>query len=57
MRLHRELGIMTLDSDGKWIEYPITPPPGNEEADAEEESLIPVLPPPIPLEFAGTAGS
>jgi outer membrane protein TolC len=49
MRLYRELGIMTLDSDGKWIEFPIAPPPGDEDADAAEESSFPDLPPPIPL--------
>ena len=51
MRLYRELGIMTLDSDGKWIQFPITPPPGDEDADAAEESSLPDLPPPIPLEL------
>ncbi|MEO2017891.1 MAG: TolC family protein [Fuerstiella sp.] len=49
VRLYRELGIMTLDSDGKWIEFPIVPTPNSEETDPEDESLIPVLPPPIPL--------
>ena len=49
VRLYRELGIMALDSDGKWIEFPITPAAANEEDDAENELLIPVLPPLIPL--------
>ncbi len=49
IRLYRELGIMTLDSDGKWIDFPITPGTADKEADAEDESEIPVLPPPIPL--------
>lgn len=46
MRLYRELGVMSLDSEGSWIEYPL---PGS-ELDRESDQLVPVLEalPPIP---------
>lgn len=52
MRLSRELGIMMLDREGRWLDYPISGsdherPLNEDEADAEE---LPPLPPAIPIE-------
>ena len=49
MRLYRELGIMTLDPEGEWIEFPIdaaaSPVPG---VDAILPEDVPALPPALP---------
>jgi hypothetical protein len=47
MRLYRELGIMMLDPEGQWIEYPIGEsggPPAGAPADLEEVPIPPVIP-------------
>jgi hypothetical protein len=47
MRLYRELGIMTLDPEGRWIEYPIGGSEGAGPAvgpDTEELPLPPIAP-------------
>jgi len=53
MRLYRELGIMTLDPEGQWIEFPIPgsdqdAPPGGDDPGLEEIP-VPPLPPTIPV--------
>ncbi|MBC8352807.1 MAG: TolC family protein [Planctomycetes bacterium] len=57
MRLYRELGIMMLDPDGRWMEYPIegsdTGVPLNGDDSGAEE--LP-LPPMIPANWIQTAG-
>jgi hypothetical protein len=48
MRLYRELGIMVIDSDGRWIEYPM---PGSvyDESDESDPGVPELpLPPAIP---------
>ena len=49
MRLYRELGIMQLDPEGRWIEIPIADP--NMEPRPGEEADVEALPPPIPGDF------
>ncbi len=44
MRLYRELGIMALDPEGQWIEFPIGEPDGAGESDREELPLPPMVP-------------
>jgi outer membrane protein TolC len=44
MRLYRELGIMTLDPEGQWIEFPIDGGEAANDADAEEIALPPMVP-------------
>ncbi|HIE97348.1 MAG TPA: hypothetical protein EYG03_10520 [Planctomycetes bacterium] len=53
MRLYRELGIMELDADGRWIEFPILATPNDQETDPDDELLIPILPPAIPPGIRG----
>ena len=50
MRLYRELGIMTLDPEGSWIEYPL---PGSDLNDQLNDFVpsaeeLPTLPPEVP---------
>ncbi len=72
MRLYRELGIMELDPQGRWIEYPIAKPGqgGPEQGGPEQEGPeqegpagtddpgpeVLPLPPPIPADWVGLAG-
>jgi hypothetical protein len=53
MRLYRELGIMTLDPEGQWIEFPIPgseeDAPPNDDDHGLEEIPVPPLPPTIPV--------
>jgi hypothetical protein len=48
MRLYRELGIMALDPEGQWIEFPIGEPDGEldgaDDSDREELPLPPMVP-------------
>ncbi len=44
MRLARELGTMTLDSEGRWIEQPVSTPGGGDASDADVSPLPPTLP-------------
>ena len=47
MRLYRELGVMELDSNGRWIEQPIEPHDSGSEVledNAEKNPLPPVIP-------------
>lgn len=48
MRLSRELGVMVLDYEGRWIEDP-PPSSGPDEAWDSEDPDLEVLPPPPPL--------
>jgi hypothetical protein len=52
MRLARELGIMMLDQDGSWIEYPIpTSSPDNSTVPDKPAVAQLSLPPAVPAEF------
>jgi len=49
MRLYRELGVMTLDLEGQWIEHPIGgsgdgAPAGDDDPNLEELPLPPAIP-------------
>ena len=44
MRLDRELGTMTLDSEGRWIEQPLASADLADASDADVSSLPPALP-------------
>ena len=54
MRLYREMGIMTLDPDGQWIEQPLSDEDDARSAADDEstadgiELLPPALPPEVP---------
>ena len=52
MRLARELGIMMLDDDGRWIEYPI-PNSGSDNSSVPDKPPVAKLslPPAIPAEW------
>jgi len=52
MRLARELGIMMLDDDGRWIEYPI-PNSGSDNSSAPDKPPVAKLslPPAVPAEW------
>ena len=56
MRLARELGVMMLDPDGKWIEYPLpnSGPDGAVGGESSDMEELP-LPPPVPLEWVELA--
>ena len=59
MRLYRELGIMSLDSEGQWLEYPL---PGSEIQDRSidwllpNESDLPPLPPSASQQYIDLLG-
>lgn len=54
LRLYRELGIMHLDADGRWIEEAIKRlEEGNESGDDQDEPLE--VPPPVPPELLDAA--
>lgn len=56
LRLYRELGIMQLDNDGRWIELPLPNAEADSELDLDDleeietpaEPMLPPLPPPVP---------
>ena len=50
MRLARELGIMMLDAEGRWIDTPIPSPPGGAPVDGDQPvpEDLPFPPPAIP---------
>ena len=52
MRLARELGIMMLDQDGSWIEYPIPNSSPDDSSVSDKSSLAGLpLPPAVPTEW------
>ena len=52
MRLARELGVMTLDHDGSWIDNPIPDPSLDNSSDSDKSSLAKLtLPPAVPTEW------
>jgi hypothetical protein len=61
LRLYRELGIMVLDSEGRWLEFPIEgssrgfEESGEEDAPDGEDLFMPPLPAVIPADWAGRA--
>jgi len=57
MRLARELGIMVLDQEGRWIDYPILSSGDEGPLDGDNPALEEVpLPPPIPAEWIDPVG-
>lgn len=52
MRLARELGVMALDEEGRWLDYPI--PAGDVEVPLEENEPLPV---PVLSDWIDFAGS
>jgi hypothetical protein len=48
LRLYRELGIMVLDPEGRWIEYPLGELDGSPAGMDQPEPEVLPLPPPVP---------
>lgn len=51
MRLYRELGIMVIDPDGRWIEYPIPAADGDQTFDPSNPFMEELPPPQIPADW------